>query len=460
MYVRSTAPPSRCLWGVCVLLTAFCFFAAGAPADSSANRALFVGLANSSQYVALERLALDLELTLAKEDELDRLNLFSYGTIFLGSFSNRNFLASDPVNSRLLQAIERGAVLVAFRSYGGGLSPSQDLWLPSAATKDGVYKVGDILAPEHPLFNEPHKVTVDMLTRVHSGVMYHPYVSLGEGWQPLVSGHELMPFFRNETGVPPYDGQPHYGIIELPYGKGRILLVQMIPDHQWLNNDAGRDDSVGRLFMENILRYALTSSQVTVAETPEVPASYIDGGPGTVLNWVERPSPAQMNLDLWHTTTEGEYTFKWDDRDIITIRHPDVPAKVANHALMTRIFTLEPTDSATLFTFYLTDDYRGGMDRFFEGDRQVGEAPNLKAGHRFVEIMLDGQKIWEEDLLGPNPFPWPHRLRTIDVSEWVRGKEQVEVSVKVVDRQGTEDPFWTEVFISRLAFLRGIPDVG
>jgi hypothetical protein len=99
------------------------------------------------------------------------------------------------------------------------------------------------------------------------------------------------------------------------------------------------------------------------------------------------------------------------------------------------------------------------MDRFFEGDRQVGEAANLKAGHRFVEIALDGEKIWEEDVLGPNPYPWPHRLRTVDVTEWVRDKDQVEVSIAVVDRQSTEDPFWTEVFVSRVAFLEGIPAI-
>ena len=112
-----------------------------------------------------------------------------------------------------------------------------------------------------------------------------------------------------------------------------------------------------------------------------------------------------------------------------------------------------------MLTFYLTDDYQGGMDRFYEGDRMVGEAPNMKAEHRFVEVALDGEKIWEEDLLGPNPFPWPHRLRTIDVTDLVRDKEQVEVSITVVDRQSTEDPFWSEVFVSRVALLESIPSI-
>ncbi len=395
-----------------------------------------------------------------KEDELAQINLFSYGTIFVSSFSNRNFLANEPVHSRLLEAIERGAVLVAFRSYGGGLSPSQDLWLPSPATKEGAYRVGEILEPDHLLFNHPNEITLEMLFRVHSGVMYNPYVNLGEGWIPLVGGHELMPFFRNETGVPPHDGQPHYGIIELPYGKGRILLVQMIPDHQWLNNEHGRHDSVGRLFMENIAHYALESSRAIVIGAPETSAAYVEGGLGAVLNWIERPSSPEMTLELWQSASEGDYIFKWDDRDIITIRHAEVPAEAGSYARLTRVYPLQKeADGSTLLTFYLTDDYRGGMDRFYEGDRLVGEAPNMKAGHRFVEIALDGEKIWEEDLLGPNPFPWPHRLRTIDVTDWVQDKDRVEVSITVVDRQSTEDPFWSEVFVSRVAFLEGIPSL-
>lgn len=427
------------------------------------HRVLFVGPGSSSQYIALEKLELEAEITQVKEDELGQLNLFSYGTIFLSSFSNRNFLAVEPIYSRLFQAIERGAVLVCFRSYGGGLgglSPPQDLWLPSEATKDGAYKVGEILEPEHPIFNQPHEITLEMLTRVHSGVMYHPYVNIGEGWIPLVAGHDLMPFFRSETGVPPYDGQSHYGIMELPYGKGRILLVQMIPDHQWINNDQGRNDSVGRLFMENIVDYALASSRAVIGGESEIPEAYVEGGLGALLDWVERPATSQMTLDLWETASEGDFLIKWDDRDIVTIRHTDVPAVAGNYAKLTRVFPLQSgADGATLLIFYLTDDYCGGMDRYYEGDRMIGEVPNLKAEHRFVEIALDGEKIWEEDVLGPNPIPWSHRLRTVDVTQWVRDKDQVEVSITVVDRHNTEDPFWTEVFVSRVALLEGIPAI-
>ncbi len=450
------------LWSaiVAVLLAGAMVPALAGEQSVAAHRVLFVGPSGHNQYIGLERLAPDADITAVKENELGQINLFSYGTIFVSSYSNRNFLANEPVHSRLLEAIERGAVLVAFRSYGGGLAPPQDLWLPSPATKDGAYQVGEILEPEHPIFNEPHEITLDMLLRVHSGVMYHPYVNLGEGWIPLVGGHYLMPFFRNDTGVPPYDGQPHYGIIELPYGKGRILLVQMIPDHQWFNNDGGRDTSVGRLFMENIVRYALDSSRTVVIGAPEAPAAYVEGGLGAVLDWVERPTPFEMTLELWHSASEGDYVLKWDDRDIITIRHAEVPAKAGSYARISRVFPLDKqARGSTLLTFYLTDDYQGGMDRFYEGDRMVGEAPNMKAEHRFVEVALDGEKIWEEDLLGPNPFPWPHRLRTIDVTDLVRDKEQVEVSITVVDRQSTEDPFWSEVFVSRVALLESIPSI-
>jgi hypothetical protein len=51
-----------------------------------------------------------------------------------------------------------------------------------------------------------------------------------------------------------------------------------------------------------------------------------------VLSWVERPATSQMTLDLWQTGREGDFLIKWDDRDIMTIRHDDVPATAGNYA--------------------------------------------------------------------------------------------------------------------------------
>lgn len=93
--------------------------------------------------------------------------------------------------------------------------------------------------------------------------MYHPYVRLGEGWIPLASGTQIQTGFRNNFGIPPlHEEQPHYGLIELPYGDVRIILCQFIPEYQWLNNDKGAADSVGRLFIENMLDYAFAQAKV------------------------------------------------------------------------------------------------------------------------------------------------------------------------------------------------------
>lgn len=435
------------------------FTSCGSEATVAAGqpRILFIGSQNSNELNAFLELGYAPEVVAPRAEELSRLNFFSYSTIVLGSLANRNVLAAESVRTPLFQAIERGAVFVAFRSYGGGLAPVQDEWLPSQAIKDGAYLVGAILEADHPIFTTPHKITLDMLRRVHSGVMYHPYVQLGEGWIPLVAGDELMPFFRNETGIPPFHGETHYGIIEMLYGDGRLLLIQMIPEYQWFHNDGGRSDSVGRLFMENIVTYVVQSSRVQAAGSASVPPEYVDGALGVLLNWVERPSPPQMSLEAWEYDFKGPFTVKWDDRDVVTIRHPDVPAVEGAYAQLSRSFPVGAADGSVLLTFYLTDDYLGGVDRFFEHDREVGRAENWKEGYRFVEVEVDGVRVWEEDVLGPNPFPWPHRLRAVDITPWVQGKDEVKVTLRVVNRKSSEDPFWTDVYVSRVAVLDGIP---
>jgi hypothetical protein len=146
---------------------------------------------------------------------------------------------------------KEGGVVLGFRDSSG-----HNGWLPSPVKQDASYEPGELLDPDAAPFNMLHDVTPDTLRAVHGGSMYSAFCDLGEGWRPLASAGAKQAWDKTQ---PKSDG-PHYGLIELRTGKGRILLSQLIPEYAWLNDDRGAQDSAGRLLLENLLAYACLSA--------------------------------------------------------------------------------------------------------------------------------------------------------------------------------------------------------
>ena len=112
---------------------------------------------------------------------------------------------------------------------------------------------GEILAPEHPVFSRPHAFDKARLGDVHGGSIYRAFYGLGEGWTPLLSAGKEQAWDKSAAA----DDGPHYGIVELPHGEGRILLVQMIPSYHWFHDSDGEAGCAGARFFENLVHYAL-----------------------------------------------------------------------------------------------------------------------------------------------------------------------------------------------------------
>ncbi|MGI6083020.1 MAG: beta-L-arabinofuranosidase domain-containing protein, partial [Limnochordia bacterium] len=259
-------------------------------------------------------------------------------------------------------------------------------------------------------------------------------------------------------GQPKYPNQMHYGIMELPHGRGRIILCQLIPEYDWFENHKGRDSSLGKLLLENLLHYAVQQVAVrqSYADPPSVPEAYAPAL-SAILDVVRRPDADEMRLDQWDVETDGLFEVRWDDRDLITVHHPDQPSQQGGYALLSRTFDIEHTpDERVLLSFYCTDDYLGGPEPQYEGDRSIGQVQNMKEGYRFVEVSVDDVLIWERDVLGPNPYEWPYLFQVIDISEHVKDKDRVRVCIRVVDRRESAETFWTDVFVSRIKLFQGI----
>ncbi|MBM3473538.1 MAG: hypothetical protein FJX75_09745 [Armatimonadetes bacterium] len=151
----------------------------------------------------------------------------------------------------LAEWVRGGKVILGFRDSSG-----HNGWLPAPVKQDASYQPGELLQPDAAPFRLLHEVTADTLRAVHGGSMYSAFYDLGVGWQPLASAGEKQAWDKTD----PASAGPHYGLIQLRLGKGRILLSQLIPEYAWLNDDAAAHDSAGRLLLENLVAYACLSA--------------------------------------------------------------------------------------------------------------------------------------------------------------------------------------------------------
>jgi hypothetical protein len=162
-----------------------------------------------------------------------------------------------------------------------------------------------------------------------------------------------------------------------------------------------------------------------------------------------------LNQDGWSFESEGQFTGEADRRAVFTISHPHEPSEEGAFGRVSRTVTL-PAEGGCYLRFYVSDDYCGGVDREYEGDRAVATFENRKEDMRYCEVLVDGELVWELDVLGHNPRPADRRFYLVDISDAVRGRDEVTVSLQVRDRRASERPFLTEVFWAGVELFPGI----
>ena len=368
------------------------------------------------------------------------VNVFDYTVVISAMDTDRRAISDSPTKMR--RFVESGGVFLGMRNNDG------DAWLPAPAKNDRAYEFGEILAPDHPIFNEPNELTRETMLDVHMGSIYRGWYDLGEGWVPLVSAGKQQNWDEGEAAS---DG-PHYGLIELPFGKGRIILTQLIPEYHWFADGAG-PDAAGAKFFENLVAYALANSPDWPEGVSSVPASYRQSI-SALLPDATAGGAWPLDEQGWSFESEGQFTGKPDRRAVFTISYPDEPSEAGAFGRVSR--TVEVPDGGCYLRFYVSDDYCGGVDRDYEGDRAVATYENKKADMRFCEVLVDGKQVWQQDVLGRNPLPADRRFYVVDISDAVRGKDEVTLSLQVRDRQSSERPFLTEVFWAGVELFPGI----
>lgn len=411
----------------------------------AAPRVLLVTTGGDS-HVAKGLTALGVEYETVTPGELGKRNPYAADVVFSDRDVARTPFTQDADLWR--EFVRLGGVFVGFRTN------EQEPWLPVPLIHDRGYDTKALLVPEHPVFTTPHALDLAAVRAVHGGSIYHALAELGPGWVPLVEAGAPLGWDKR---VAQSEG-PHYGMAELVYGKGRILLTELIPAYHWFHDEKGDATVAGAKLFTNLVAYALASASEQAARRP--PSQPLANAVRSLRELAPPPERA-VGVDPekgWTVTRRGPYTTKTDFRGVRTFLHADAPSQAGNFIQAATRLDLPPRrpGSPLVLQWYQSDTYCGGRERVL-GGAQHGQTAleNQKAEHRFKQVLVNGQAVWEEDVLGRNVQPAWKRFHTLDIAPFVKaGDREAEIALRVEDRldSGTF-PFFIEVFFARVALL-------
>ena len=417
---------------LCVLFCVTVSSGAEAPA------VLFVGDDDNPVASGLQALQVPFAQASVRELIQGELCLFDYRVLVIGMDVRRSGLHS--IKDALAAFAEVGGVVLCFRSSDA------DPWLPAPLERDRAYALGEVLTPDHPIFNKPHVFDRAALQNVHGGSIYSGFYDLGEGWRPLLAAGKQQAWDKKPSQ---HEGD-HYGIIELDLGRGRIVMCQMIPAYAWFRDAKGDGNSPGAGFFENLVRYALASA--VPREGPRKPRVRPEAYVADLSEIMPAPSGwDRLRLDdpEWEFAAEGAFTGACDRRGVYTISYGKEATRAGNFGLLSRKLQIPQGAGRVMLRVYQSDDYCGGREPKMVGDERVSTSVNRKEAYRFRQVLIDDEVVAETDVLGRNVQPARERVQWHDVTDMIRGKGEVTLKLKVVDRKGTgEETFPTDCFFA------------
>ncbi|NLF15744.1 MAG: hypothetical protein GX595_00585 [Lentisphaerae bacterium] len=430
------------------LLSAALAVALAGQAAPAAKRVLMVaGQADNPTALALDALGVAAER--CAPGEVARRSLFRYDLVVWGMDESRAVLAADPAT--VAAYLDAGGVMLCARGQ------DEDPWLPVPVRRDKAYHLGAVLQPDHAVFQRPHRHDDAALRDVHGGSIYRAFHAWSGPWVPLLSTGATQTWDKTPEAAA---GEPHAGLIEMPWGAGHLIMLQMIPEYHWFRDRKGDPDCAGARFFANLLDYALGKAQAQAATRPppERPEAFVEDLDSLLpipCGFDTRP----LDPGEWQVRAQGPYRAGADRRGVWTVTHEDVPSLAGSFCELTREVPLPADRAQASLRWYLSDTYCGGNERIL-GGAQHGQTSfvNRREGHRFAQVFVNGRQLWEMDLLGPNPQPARRRFYAADLADVVpAGAGTCRVTLRVEDRLPSGDrPFAIDVFWGAVEVLPGV----
>ena len=161
---------------------------------------------------------------------------------------------------------------------------------------------------------------------------------------------------------------------------------------------------------------------------------------GAVSADAETPAPASLSLPFvgpdagWEHDTSGAFTGRVDRRDLFVLGHPWAPSQSGAHTVVHRRVTIpDPWRGPVRLHLYLGDDY-DGVDAPLGADEWLSQVRLV--GHRFKQILVDDEVIWERDVADDADIGAATRISMV-LPERVRPGSTVDLAIRLVDRVGS-----------------------
>lgn len=169
-----------------------------------------------------------------------------------------------------------------------------------------------------------------------------------------------------------------------------------------------------------------------------------------VLTLASAAAPAEQQVEAvpggtpdapaWSIQTSGKFQGWLDRRHLVVLYHPYEVSASDAHATAEQEVTI-PTDwtGPVRLHFYVADDYDGTQD-LLEKDYQG--KPDWRGqlklvGHRFKQVLLDGEVVWEADVADAEGVDQPSRFSVV-LPERFKPGDRVKLGLRVFDKTGSE----------------------
>jgi hypothetical protein len=138
--------------------------------------------------------------------------------------------------------------------------------------------------------------------------------------------------------------------------------------------------------------------------------------------------------DEWNFSGIGKYDGWADQRDLFVIYHPWDVSESGNSGILSRMVPIpEKWEGRVRMHFYMTDDYHGRHSKL-DSDNWLGQISFI--GHRFKQILVNYEVIWEMDVADPEGVSEPSHFSVL-LPENIKAGDDVKIGFRMIDKVGS-----------------------
>ncbi|MFC1718108.1 beta-L-arabinofuranosidase domain-containing protein [Candidatus Poribacteria bacterium] len=138
----------------------------------------------------------------------------------------------------------------------------------------------------------------------------------------------------------------------------------------------------------------------------------------------------------WFFEGSGQYEGWSERRDLFVLYHPwEVSQAGYSGAVSREVQIPDDWKGGIRLHFYMTDDYHGEHPKL-DDNNWLGQMSLI--GHRFKQILVDGEVIWEVDVADPEGVSVQSYF-SIPLPERVEPGDQVRIEFRLIDKVGSSE---------------------